>query len=188
MKAPGDVVKRAVDAVKEAGLDPDSDLGIAMSREVFRELVREAPAGGEAAATQGTQMSPGATDAEARLARWLDVPGERVRDVIALNPEGADLHIHSRSLPPSKRARQRLLGLLKLAIDRVAYERQEVPATEINAICERYAALDQNLPFALTHWKDYITRRGSRGAYTYRISQPGVDEARDVLLALLNAA
>jgi hypothetical protein len=144
----------------------------------------DAPRAGGTAAASGVVESEGEPP-ELLVASWVGVDPERLLDVLEFPPDGVLLRIPSARLKSSRADRQRLLALLKLAIDRKAYGREEVSTQQINVVCSDYGCLDQNITSNLAAREDLIMRRGKRGAYFYRVTQPGIERARGLLYALL---
>jgi len=181
-----DAAREATRLVRDAGLDPDAPVGVAAFNEIFRRLLdgQDQPTSSPA-----VTAAPGPVgDPMHRLAEWLDLSPAAIEDIAAISETGADLHLHTRFLAPSKAARQRQLALIKLALDRVGFDRDAVPAREINELCARYGCLDQNLPTNLEKFENFVTRRGKRGAYSYRLTQYGIDNARDIIRSLVEPA
>jgi hypothetical protein len=189
MSEMAEMLRSAVQAVREVGLDPDSPAGVAAIQEFLRSgLNVSAPsAAGHTPATTGPPDQD--SSAARRAAEGVSVGEDRVQDIVDFGVDGVALSIHGRSLPSMKAGRQRMLALLKLALDRVAYDRDQVQARELSAILDQYDCLDQNVPKNLETYENYITRRGQRrGGYSYRITQYGLDRAREELRSLLDAA
>jgi hypothetical protein len=183
-----EMIRLARAAVVDAGVDPDSPSGVAAFTAAFERL-STGPSQTRRELRSEHEDDVGMTDDPASVAaEWLGVSREALLDAFDFGPDGVDLHVHSRVLPVSKSGRQRLLALTKLALDRVAYGRDDVDARRVNAVCERYDCMDQNLPGNLKNYENYITRRGQRGAYAYRITQFGLDEAQEAIRSTILAA
>ncbi|HEX8066297.1 MAG TPA: hypothetical protein VF520_07210 [Thermoleophilaceae bacterium] len=116
----------------------------------------------------------------------MEVEDGRVKDVVEFTESDVLLRLPTARLPRAKADRQRLITLLKLALDRVAFGLDEVSAHRINAACHEYACADQNLPHNVASRGDLVTRRGKRGSYVYRATQPGIERARALLVELFN--
>jgi hypothetical protein len=104
--------------------------------------------------------------------------------VVEFEGDELTIRIPAGRLARSKADRQRVLALLTVATDRVAYGIQEVPASRVNAICDDYSCLDQNVPQNVARG-GLLARRGKRGAYTYRATQPGLERAKTLLKELV---
>jgi hypothetical protein len=176
----------AIDLVREAGLDPDSPGGAAALSHILdgsREQTAAIPASG--APSTSTLPPAESGDPVGLVAAWAQSDQDRLADLIEFSAEGARLRIPVNQLPKSKAKRQRVLTLLKLAIDRVGYGVDEVTSQQVNAVADDYSSLDQNLPGNVTGRGGLVTRRGKRGTYAYRATQPGIQAAREALQRLL---
>jgi hypothetical protein len=180
------MVAKALAAVRELGLDPESPGGAVVLAHLLLQDSTVTPHAADDASEPAS--TPGAGDQPAaKVAKWLGVDAERVEDVIELTADEALLRIPVRRLPKAKADRQRVLVVIKLAVERVAFERADVPASRINATCAEYACMDQNLPGNVASRGDLAARRGKRGAYSYRATQPGMERAKDLLRDLLDS-
>jgi hypothetical protein len=181
-----DRVAAAVKAVRDLGVDPDSAGGAVLLAHLLQETTQPL-AGSSAPRSEGTsRVSAVAEGPAGTIAEWIGVDVARVEDVFEFDGDEALLRIPSRRLARAKADRQRVLVLIKLAVERVAYERSDVPASRVNATLTDYACMDQNLAQNVTSRGDLATRRGRRGAYFYRVTQPGIQIAKDLLLNLFN--
>ena len=178
---PRDVLRDAVAGVTELGVDPDSPGGAVALRFLLDS---------EGAATTGVSgtahASPGDSHPVERIARWVGTDVERILDVVEAGDGGATIRPPAARLPRSKADRQRVLTLLKLAVDRVGYDVPEVRAQTVNALCSEYACADQNLPNNVAARGDLVARRGKRGAYVYRATQPGLERAHELFVELFS--
>lgn len=181
-------LKKARKLIEDAGFDPDSPSGVAALQEMLNRLAPPVPSEPQQTAVPREEESSTGTLSDspaARVATWLGVDIIPVQDIIEFDSEGSELQLPMRTLPSGKLARQRVLGLIKLATDRVGYGKQEVSFREVNTLCDRYACLDQNLPSNLRNFENYVSMRGQRGSHTYRITQPGLEAAREQLLRII---
>jgi len=180
-----EAVKAAHESVVGAGLDPDSPAGTAAFQEVLKHLLT---AGGSRITPIVENQGEPAEDASpaGRVAQWAAIDDVSVRDIVTFGPEGVSFEIPTRQLPGSKAARQRLLTLMKTALDRIAYGVDEVRGELINSLCHDYDCLDQNLAANLRNY-EFVRVRGDRRAYMYRITRDGLDRAREALRDLLRA-
>jgi hypothetical protein len=185
-------ITTATEAVRSAGLSSQEEPGLSAFRVVLQEILRldhipdrlgqPVPVTAPQTATESNDATPSTL-----VASWLGSEEEAVQDYFHFGDQSVELQIPSSQLPARKADRQRRLALLKLALERKGYEKSDVPGREINELCERYACLDQNLPKHLQDFENYISRRGKRGSYFYRLTQPGLEAARTELTNLLNA-
>lgn len=184
-----DAIREAKRAVEETGIDPDTPVGTAAFTELLRTILAGTPHE-PAPRTKDPQRSSNeqVEDPFARVAKWAEVPLEGVQDIAFFGPDHADIQLHVQLLPASKAGRQRLLTILKLGIERIGYDHMEISARDVNALCTEYDCMDQNLPANLAGWENFIMRRGSRGSAVYRLTQFGVEEAREQLRTLIRAA
>jgi hypothetical protein len=181
------MAKEAVAAVRGLDVDPDSPGGA----EILKHLLN-GPAIPSSSPTDSAFPGPSSDTTTAsdpgepakRLADWLGIDVERVEDVIEFTAEEAQLRIPAARLARAKADRQRVLVLIQLAVERIAYNRTEVRASRINATCADYGCMDQNLPNNVSSRGDLAARRGQRGSYAYRATQPGIQRARTLLQEL----
>ena len=171
----------ALEAVTDRGLDPDSPGGAVALSYLLQQNMQVSD---ESARLGPPNADDADEDPAATLASWAGASRESVMDVFEFADHGVRLGAPSGRLPKSKAKRQRVLVLLKLAADRVAYGAQEVPASQINEIAAHYACLDQNLPQNVAGRSSLVTRRGTRGAFRYRITQMGLDRAKELISSL----
>lgn len=179
-------LEEAIDAVRKAGLDPDGPGGAAaLAFLLGGGEPGAAPPGSTVPPSEASSDGSAAREPASRMSRWLGAEADRIEDVIEFGEEESALRIPAAQLPRSRADRQRILALLKLAADRIAYDVDQVPAARIGSVCDDYGSLDQNLAQNLAGRGDLITRRGKRGGYVYRATQPGLERARQLLAAVL---
>lgn len=169
------------EAVTEAGFDLDSAAGAA----AISSLIQARVAGSHTVSSPAAEASIDTTSPASRVAKWLSVDPELLYDVIDFGEDRPELVLWERKLPKGKADRQRVLAAIRLAVDRVGYRREETDARAINALCERYDCLDQNLPKNLRA-RDLVTRKGQRGAYVYRLTHAGLPQAKAILEEVLS--
>jgi hypothetical protein len=179
-----DVLATALEAVRAQGLDPDSPGGAAALEFLLREELpapQTAPRDVDPSPVAGAPTSQG--DPGAALARWSGLDPELIRDFFDFSGDAIRLTLPGGRLPKTKADLQRTLGLLLLTADREGLGAEDTSSARINAVAADYAVADQNLPHNLSTTK-LITRRGTRGKYRYRVTQPGLDRARELLRQL----
>lgn len=121
-----------------------------------------------------------------QLVDWSGLDADQLEDAFDIGVDGIAVVVSHRHLSTRKSERQRQLVLLKLAAERIANDRQTVPAREVNALCEEYDCMDQNLPRNVQEG-GMIIRRGSRGAHDYRVTREGIDAAAELLKRFIGA-
>lgn len=167
----------AVAAIREMGVDPDSSGG----GTIFKFLTSGAPP--VPANVPSVTAVPSAAEAEdtprGRVAAWASLDPDQLDDLIEFDGSDAHLAVPPARLPSAKSDKQRVLGLMTIALHRVGFELDVVPARHVNTVCTEYDCMDQNLPNRLTS-TGTVTRRGRRGAFAYRISRPGLDAAKQL--------
>lgn len=174
-----------MEAVRGVGLDPDSAGGAVALSYLLTGDTADRPEQPEHRRSDEPQFGPDEQDPAASVARWVGVDTATIKDHIEFaEAKGVPRPPNSR-LPRSKADRQRVLTLLTLAVNRIGYGQEEVPSSEVNALAAEYASLDQNLPHNISQRGELITRRGKRGAFEYRATQPGLERARDLLRELV---
>lgn len=187
MTRPEDVdrLDKALRAVRERELDPDSPAGAVL----LEFLLRDRGAVSEPVERSSAQPVPPSTPTHAtaagKLASWADVSIDEIGDVFEIGDGGAIVSVSSGRLPTSKADRQRILILVKAAADRIAFGHELVSAKDVNSMVHHYAAFDQNVNKNLSHWSHLLARRGSRGAHSYRVTQPGLERAAEIVRFLV---
>lgn len=176
--------------LRDAGIQPDSALGVAAFPAVFtalrtertvvaptEELRREAPT-----ETVGGPLR--------RTAEWLDVEPEIVADLLDFTDDRVQIHLNLSRIPESNAATQRLLAYVYLGSVRAAFGMTEVNSRDLNEILDAYGVLDQNVWTNLERATpdNAFSRRGDRGGHVYRLSVPGFHRAREIIRDLLDAA
>jgi hypothetical protein len=182
-------LSRALAIVRGADLDPDKPAGTAaLTILLERELagLDHGPREHGSAGAPTRDESPDAGSPVVKIAAWARLDQMQVADLVEFCDDEARPIISAARLPTSKARQQRVLGLLKLALDRVGYGHEEVETRRIYRLCEAYGIADQNIPHNLVSRNNLINRRGQRGAQTYRITIQGLDVARTTLLELVN--
>lgn len=187
-------MREAVGAVRQTGIDPQTPGGAILLGFL---LDGWPPSRRSASLAQVLGLSPAAERAlepaaaeplddapVERLARWMGVEAIRVEDVFELTESAALIRVPARRLPVPKAHRQRVLVLLRLAAERIGYERMELPGADVNATCADYGCMDQNLPQNVKSRAELVSRRGRRGKSFYRITQQGMQRAQDLFQQL----
>lgn len=178
-------LRTALEALDQLGINRES---AAAGPALEFLLGRDSPAThGEAQARRrGAVTEPSSLGEEPveRAVAWSGLTKDVLLDVVEFGEAGVRPTIWHGRLPGSKSKRQRVLALIKLALDKFAYGIDELPASDVNEVCQAYECLDQNLPTNLQRNR-IATRRGQRGSYTYRLSLAGEDQARQCLQGLI---
>lgn len=175
-------LKDALGKLKDLNLDLSTPVSGAALEFLLRETRSSPPE--EDARPRTEDSARGADSAVRRAADWAGVQEQALLDLVDFADDGVVPTIYHGRLPKGKSERQRVLALVKLGLDKVAYGRDELSARFVNEICDRYECLDQNLPTNLQR-SDVAKRSGSRGSYTYRLTLTGTDRARAVIRELL---
>ena len=171
----------SIEAVRAAGLDPESPGGgLALAFLLTADARPSVPT------PRRDESLPheGGDTPSTRLATWSGLEEDRLADLFEFSGERAEVRVPIRRIPSAKSDRQRVLALLKLAADRIAYGADSVDSKIVYALCADYGCADQNLPNNLQTRADLIDRRGKRGSYRYRPTQPGLQRAREIIREL----
>jgi hypothetical protein len=184
-----DELKNNLDAalrvLEERGLDPESAGGaVALGYLLSAAPPVSQPAAPGSVSTSLARTTDGDSEPTKALAGWAGVSLDDVLDIFDFGEAGIGIGISSRRLPSSKADCQRALVVLKLAAERVAAGRDSVPAGEINEIASHYGVLDQNLAANVSNKTNMVARRGKRGSWNYRVTQPGLDHAKQLIAKL----
>lgn len=192
------VVQLTLEVMREAHIDPASDLGAAAFPVILSALL-PAPTpvatGGEELSGPPIRIPRAGSDetVEApakpleRAAAWLNVGPARLGDLVEFDDESLVIHLASHRLPSSRAERQRVLAYAYLGLARIGLQREDVESTSLNDVIDAYGTLDQNVWANLQGATGSFGRRGQRGSYTYRLTLPGLDKAREIILEHLSA-
>jgi hypothetical protein len=171
--------RNAVAAVRQMGVDPDSFGGGTLLKFLIGgtpPLSTSVPAVQPASGSEEPDDTP-----RGRVASWAGLDPDQLDDLIEFDGADARLAVAPSRLPSVKSDKQRVLGLMTIALHRVGFDLDVVPARHVNTVCTEYDCMDQNLPNRLTS-TGTVTRRGKRGAFAYRISRPGLDAAKQLFV------
>jgi hypothetical protein len=177
---------QALREVREHGLDPESPGGAVALSYLLTGAGATPPHNQVSAPVETSRGANEDGDPAAVLGAWAGVGRDEILDIFEFGDGPTGIGVSSRHLPRSKAECQRALVVLKLAAERVAFSRDAVPAGEVNNIAAHYGVLDQNLASNVAIKTNLVARRGKRGSWTYRITQPGLDRAKQVIEVLAN--
>jgi hypothetical protein len=182
---------KALAALRERKIDPGS-AGGAVALEFLLGTPSPASAALSPAPPASTPATPtsGAGAAEddepvETLAAWTEVNALRLADFFDFSEDRVHLTVPSGRLPRSKADRQRIITLLMLAADRKALGTERTHADPIIATLHDYAAFDQNMGGNLNKISNEITRSGRPKDYVYKITQPGLEHAKQLIRQLV---
>lgn len=181
----------ALASLRERDLDPQS-AGGAIALEYLLGPSREASSGPAAphpappVPALPSGPAPDAADPIGGLAAWSGADALRLADFFEVADGAIRLTIPSGRLPRSRADQQRILTLLTLAVDRVALGAQQTSHRQVNAVLHHYGAFDQNLAKNVAKNSNLVIRSGKAKAHLYRITQPGLDRARELIQALVS--
>jgi hypothetical protein len=174
----------ALAVLRERDIDPSS-AGGAVALEF---LLGSDVATPSAPAPSGTvPLAIDEADPLAIFADWAKVDSARLADFFEFSEGRVHLTIPSTRLPRSKADRQRLLTLLVLAAERIGLKVERTHADPIIAVLHDYAVFDQNMSGNMSKIANQITRSGKPKDYVYRITQPGLDRAKQLLQELVSS-
>jgi hypothetical protein len=182
----------ALASLRERDLDPQS-AGGAIALEFLLAPSGEAssspvsPKTASPSPKLGSGAQPDGTDPVAALADWSGADSLRLVDFFEISDGAIRLTIPSGRLPRSKADQQRILTLLTLAIDRVALGSPQTSHRQVNAVLHDYAAFDQNLAKNVAKNSNLVIRSGKPKAHLYRVTQPGLDRARELIQILTSS-
>jgi hypothetical protein len=178
---------QALKSLRDRGIDPETAGGAV----ALEYLLEKPPSWPErphlTAPTVGpAERTSDAEDPVAGLVVWLQAAPDQITDIFDVSETDMGIHVPTPRLPRSKADKQRVLALLYIAGERVAFAREVVPASGVNRVADRYGVLDQNLPKHIASHSHLITRRGKRGSWQYRVTQPGLEKAAELIKILIH--
>lgn len=181
-----EMLKKAVKDLKDAGIDPDSAAGGVALGYLLGPPTPASPTFPPAGETlEGVHVTPTGEGPAEKIASRVGVSAPALRDRVEFDEDGARPQVRAAQLPQGTAERQRVLTLLKLTLDRLGVEVEEVPVSRLSALCDEYSALDQNFSTNLAKRDDLMSRRGKRGAFRYRATTPGLERGQELVRALV---
>jgi len=181
-------LREAVDAIRDLNVDPDG-AGGAVALEFLLGTAAPTPTPASPTTSLPTAVASATATPDgggplSAVAKWADVDALRLGDFIEFDGPSARLTIPSSRLPVSKADQQRILSLLILAANRTGLDAPQTAAGPIIAVIHDYAAFDQNFGGNLKKINSMVIRSGSPKDYVYKITQPGLNRAREIFRAL----
>jgi len=178
---------KALAALRKRKIDPGSAGGAVALEFLLRTPSPASPAPPASTPTTPTSSASAAEDDEPveALAAWTEVNALRLADFFDFSEDRVHLTVPSGRLPRSKADRQRIITLLMLAADRKALGTERTHADPIIATLHDYAAFDQNMGGNLNKISNEITRSGRPKDYVYKITQPGLEHAKQLIRQLV---
>jgi hypothetical protein len=184
-----ELLDEALQALRERDIDPQSPGGAVALGFMLGNSPAAAPEATQPSRLRSSEDSPpppgSADDGDplAAMGAWSGVDVARLGDFFDFSG-GIRLTIPSGRLPKSKASKQRILTLLTLAADRIGNGVSQTGWSHINAVVDDYAVFDQNLGNNVAKNSSLIIRSGKPKTYVYRITQPGLDRARELIQGL----
>lgn len=160
---------------------------------VLTELLRGAqspvgntPNSGHAAhTTQPIQSKP--DSAPAKVAAWTGVSEEVLSEVFEFGDTAVTVRLSHNLLPKKISDAQRLLAQLKLSVDKIGYEADEVPAKELIDMFDDHGCKDGNVAKNLKA-SEYIISKGGKGTMkTYKLRYSGISATLTEIQNVLGA-
>lgn len=184
----------ALEILDELGIDRESRLAATILPFLLGSHAPPRPelgaAGGRATAPAVAADEDSTRDSEsgmARLSEWSGVDELVLEDAIYEQDDQIYLQVNTDRLPDTKAGVQRALGYAYLAVMRQGFDMNDVPVDHFNNLLREYGALDQNVWSNLHSETGAFSRRGDRGAYTYRLTIQGLQRARQMVREVLGA-
>jgi hypothetical protein len=184
-----EILRRAIETVDDAGV-PD-DLRPAAFSAVVSLLTGQVPINGkpEAAKVGGTLLgAPGDDDPLTRIATALSVDIETVKSIYHDTGSDLDLVVSNSKLPTQKAVATREIALLVTAGRQLGgYDDEYTSLEHIRRQCEEHKRLDgPNFTKALVQFEP-LTLKGKGRSRAARLSRPGREQARELILRLSGA-
>jgi hypothetical protein len=182
------MLDEALQALRERDIDPQSPGGAVALGFMLDSSGARSPQTAQPGSlpSSDSPLGPVSTDDKDPLAAieaWSGVDATRLGDFFEFSDE-IRLTIPSGRLPKSKASKQRILTLLTLAADRIGNGVAQTGWSQINAVVDDYAVFDQNLGNNVAKNSSLIIRTGKPKTYVYRITQPGLDRACELIKSL----
>ncbi|MGH8546895.1 MAG: hypothetical protein ACREX3_25435 [Gammaproteobacteria bacterium] len=181
-----DVLDQAMSALRDAGIDPESPLGVAAFPGVLQGVMADRTSSAEstsvAPSIEAMPAEPGSPLAS--LSEWSGISAGRLADFVETRDKTVVLHVPTNRLPSSTAGRQRYLAYAFLVSMRHVFQMDEVEVDDLNDLLKEYNVMDQNVWGNLSTDEGSFVRRGSRGSYRYRLTMPGRERALEVVQEL----
>lgn len=189
-----DTIKKYV-ALAESGADAvkDMDFRPKTYELVLQELLRSmnAPTSvvGKSLPTTIQEGNPKTGSPQEKACAWLGTDLSHIEEVFEFQDNEAQVHISPSALPKRSSEAQKQIALYKLAIDKMAYGVDEVPARAIIELCDEHSCKDGNLAKNIKSSEYIVTKSGKKGTMkTYKIKHSGVQMVHDELQNVLGLA
>lgn len=121
----------------------------------------------------------GSTQAKAgtpqlKLAEWVGTAPEILTEIFEFGDNSVTVRLPQAALPNRMADAQRLLAHIKLAVDKIGYERDEVPAQEMIELFDDHGCKDGNVAKNLKASPYIVPKGGKNTMKTYKMRYSGI--------------
>jgi len=161
---------------------------------VLTEMLRSAQA--PASAPQNSANTPTTPQpsqskpdsAPAKVAAWTGVSEDVLSEVFEFGDSAVTVRLSHNLLPKKVSDAQRLLAQLKLSVDKIGYDADEVAAKDLIDMFDDHGCKDGNVAKNLKA-SDYIISKGGKGTMkTYKLRYSGISATLTEIQNVLGAA
>ena len=142
----------------------------------------------EHASTQSAQTTQSKPDsAPAKVAAWTGVSEDVLSEVFEFSDTAVTVRLSHNLLPKKISDAQRLLAQLKLSVDKIGYDADEVPAKDLIDMFDDHGCKDGNVAKNLKA-SEYIISKGGKGTMkTYKLRYSGISATLTEIQNVLGA-
>jgi hypothetical protein len=123
----------------------------------------------------------------AKVATWVGIEEDALSEIFEFSDNGVAIHLPHTILPTKAADAQRLLAHMKLSVDRIGYDADEVSSKDLITIFDDHGCKDANLAKNLKA-SEYIISKGGKGAMkSYKLRYTGMSAALTEIQNVLGA-
>lgn len=161
---------------------------------VLTEMLRSAqsPASTPQSSTATAEASPlpqsKPDSAPAKVAAWTGVSENVLSEIFEFGDTAVTIRLSHNLLPKKVSDAQRLLAQLKLSVDKIGYDIDDVPAKDLIDMFDDHGCKDGNVAKNLKA-SEYIISKGGKGTMkTYRLRYSGISATLTEIQNVLGAS
>ncbi len=168
-----------------------------MKAETYKIVLTEMLRGAQnpASTSQSSAGAPNATapthskpdSAPAKVAAWTGVSEDALSEVFEFGDTAVTVRLSHNLLPKKVSDAQRLLAQLKLSVDKIGYDIDDVPAKDLIDMFDDHGCKDGNVAKNLKA-SEYIISKGGKGTMkTYKLRYSGISATLTEIQNVLGA-
>jgi hypothetical protein len=159
--------------------------------ELIRKNVSSDTASANAASAQpaggSTRPAAKAGSPAAKVAAWVGIDEDALSEIFEFGDSSVAVHLPHTVLPKKAADAQRLLAHLKLSVDKIGYDIDEVASKELISMFDDHGCKDANLAKNLKA-DEYIISKGGKGTMkSYKLRYTGMSASLGEIQNVLGA-